>query len=236
MSFMATHLVGFGSGGAAALNPALSLVASRTEITDASSWSNSESLGTANATRRIIVALGWGSAAATTISALTVGGVSASEVVAIENTYDSVGCGAAIWIADVPTGTTGTVEITFSGSVARGGYSVFRVVNLDSATETDSDVDALSTAGVVTTTIDIPANGFAVAVASSLDPEPGTGVGSFSWNSGWTEQFDSGPLELENVFATATRSVTAAETGTTVTATEINGGPRSCLAVAAWGN
>lgn len=58
---------------------------------------------------------------------------------------------------DVPTGSSGDVVFAISGSATTPPVAVFRAINLDVSTETDSDINAA--ANLATLAIDCPAGG-----------------------------------------------------------------------------
>lgn len=95
------------------------------------------------------------------ISSATIGGVSATVHV---DTFDpDAGTNSAIISAPVPTGTSGTVSVTFVGTNSRARISVYHATGIDTgatAYDTASNLD-----DVVSMTIDIPDNGILVAGA-----------------------------------------------------------------------
>lgn len=113
------------------LNPYLPPVTGSPVVThvDTGSTSNNNttynfsgrSFGAAANDRYIVVSVHGDVGPQTPVSA-TIGGVAATLV------YSTPGLG--IFIAYLPTGTTGTVSVTFTGSVSRCGFSVWRVTGL----------------------------------------------------------------------------------------------------------
>lgn len=92
--------------------------------TDASSYTFAGmALGPASSTRTVIVAVTRGGVASTgpALYGVTIGGVTATVAVATQQ-YRSA---AAIVYATVPTGTTGDVVVTLSGSVYNCGIAVY---------------------------------------------------------------------------------------------------------------
>lgn len=239
MSLALTHLSGFGGAVSSDAPPIVSYVTSRSINSAGSSWSNSDSLGDADTTRKIIVAIAWGGSAERTISALTVAGVSATQIKASENNTDSMGCATAIWIASVPTGTSGTIAVTFSGNVDWGAYSIYRVINLNSSTEYAKTSVLSGSSGVVSGSINIPTNGFAIAMAATINPyhgEGGTGTSTFSSWSNATENFDSMEIAFAFVAGSALRTVSSAETGTVISATHTMPGSYMAMTLASFGD
>lgn len=180
---------------------------------------SSQNLGTADAARYIIVGIGarWG-AAPTSVTSVTVGGVSATEVVQL----GPAGNVAAIYIAAVPTGTTGDVVVTLSDTMLRCVIHLYRVVNIASATASDTDSNAAATP---TMSIDVPAGGFAVGVCM------GGTTGSFVW-SGLTED-DDRQVEAAT-FGAASDEFVSAQTGLAVSVTVTGATTDPLAVVASW--
>lgn len=84
----------------------------------------SRAIGTAAANRYIVVGVGQATAAINAVVSMTIGGISASQIV-----FDTNGVNGRtdLWIAPVPTGTTATIVITFAGSVTRCGIGVWAI-------------------------------------------------------------------------------------------------------------
>lgn len=120
-------------------------------------------LGTASAGRRIVVGVsGRASSDTATVSSMTIGGVSATKV--IEALDSIVHNSAGLWIADVPTGTTGDVVVTFSVVVQRCGICVWSMTGAASAvaSDTDSNHATPTNVTVITKTLTIPTRGGAI--------------------------------------------------------------------------
>lgn len=225
------QLCGFGSGGLAPLSVAF--VTSTTFTTGGSTHSggnyNAVSIGAEAADRKIIMVIGWGSVSdqTVTIASTTIGGVTVTGVV---NTDTATGAGGLQFvIVNIPTGTTANISIVFSGTVARSGIAIFRVTGLNSSTAHATGVDTAASSGVVTTTLNVPANGFCIGGAITID------TASFTWTAGLTETSDVDIGGANTGFSTALQTFVTAQTPLTVTATA-GSGSRSALAAASWGN
>lgn len=125
----------------------------------------SRALGAAQADRRIIVGASMRVAGTTTtLNSITVAGISATQVVSAPNTTGGNLTLTELWIADVPTGTTGNVVVTYSSAaVLRCGINVWRMVGAASGT---ASATGTSTVDPGTATITIPSNGSAVGYAA----------------------------------------------------------------------
>ena len=122
---------------------------------------SSQSLGADAPTRKIIVGVVGVESLTGGVSSLTVAGVSASVVIAGANSDVH----AEIWIADVPTGTTGDIVVTFSTAKDRAGIGVFRAVGLRSP----ASATASSVADPMSASLFIPSDGIAIGVAADAN-------------------------------------------------------------------
>lgn len=108
--------------------------ASSTTNTTAYTFS-AQNLGTAAADRKIlVVAYGADSAATFNVSTLTVNGVGATLVTAngLNATRETNNQRIEFWIADVPTGTSGDIVITWSEAIEQCAYSAYRFTDASS--------------------------------------------------------------------------------------------------------
>ena len=146
--------------------------------TDSNTYTfTNRALGSAQADRRIIVGLCMRVAGTTTtVSSVTVGGVSASSVIDVPNNGGGNTTLGALYIADVPSGTTGDVVVTFSGTVLRCGVNVWRMVGAASGTASSTGSTQLDNTGVSVT---VPANGSAVGYAVT----DATSVPTMTWTN-----------------------------------------------------
>lgn len=173
-------IAGEGAGGAPARE--IAFLSSAVDASDGTTYTfASRALGAADSTRRIIVGVyakntsGDGKQ----VSSLTVGGVSATRVVG-----QTAGLGenrSEIWIADVPTGTTGNIVVTWSHTLTRCGIGIWRMVGGVSAPVAywtgGNDVDNTNIL------VSIPPNGTLVAVS-------GLNAGTSATWTNATERFD----------------------------------------------
>lgn len=140
-------------------------------------------LGAADSGRYIIAAIDCRDASARTVSTLTIGGVTATLIYA----YQTSGTICGFWVALVPTGTTGDVVITFSGSVARSGVSTYRLLtSYDPTAYSDAQQDTTATSNHLDITLNVPAAGVALAAVFYNNST----TASITW-SGLTEDYDN---------------------------------------------
>lgn len=141
-----------------------------------------QAIGTAAADRRVFMAIHYGAGSGGfTISSATIAGVTGTQHV-----FTSVGTtnfrATAIYSALVPTGTTGTMAVNFSGSVGRCGIGIWSAYGLKNTTPfatTSSNVQPLSLS------LARPPNGIAIGAWTSVT----TTTGNTTW-TGLTERYD----------------------------------------------
>ena len=175
---------------------------------------SSISFGTAASRRRIIVCLahrgnGIGGQPAN-VTSMTIGGVTATKIVEKNNAPDpTVFC--AIWIANVPTGTSGNIVITYQFNSAESTICVYEAQNLNSSSATDTEVPGFS--APATLSVNVAARGIIVGHAYAVLTLTGSGA---TW-TGLTENFDA--LVGTERQTTASIAVTGAETPRAITVT-----------------
>lgn len=190
----------------------------QTSTADASSYTfSSQAIGTAAADRWVIVGVVTDFAP----SSVTVGGVSATQIAT-----DGANDRATIWAVNVTSGTVADIVVTISAENCQIGYWT---VNMPSGTPTDTsssgnDFDTTATC----TGVDIPANGFAIAISwgASVSDQ------SHSIDASFTEQAET---FAETNAAFSHRETVSVVTGATVISTwSAVGGSGCTMAIAAW--
>ena len=186
----------------------MSFLQAVTSTTDTNVYTfSSVNLGAAASDRYIIVtAMTRKAGASTTLTSITIGGVTATIVKQVTNNVTNTDV-AAIVIAAVPTGTTGDIVVTWGATMVRCAIGVYRVTGLVSATASDSDS---STANDPTVNLDCPAGGFIIGGALTAASS------SAAW-TGITENFD-GTLETFVTYTGASDTFATQQTGLTLTA------------------
>lgn len=228
---MVNQLAGFG-GGLSVPPPELTFIESLEDQGAGPTYTFAgRSFGAEDPTRRIVCVLNWddSTTGATLNNSVTIGGIAAT----IHRQSSGAGLtGTAIVSALVPTGTTGTVAFTCSGAQDRAQLAIFRAVNETSSTPHDHDFDAAVTSGLLTTAIDVPANGWVVA---GLDIRGPTGV-TFTW-TGANIAYQAVYGDAAAVFRSgAFQSGLAAQSGRTISAQSSNtGAANGSLVAMSWG-
>lgn len=174
--------------------------------TDSSSYSFSGlSIGSA-ASNRAVLALIHGGAQTRTITSVTIGGISATQCAS----YSFGGGITAIYGAIVPTGTTATVVVNFSGTQDRCGVAVYTTTDLKSFIAFDSGGDA-DGASPFSAAIDIPTGGFVIAGVGTHNSVSGT----WTWGSGMEGDVAQG-IEANRYFVAGHGNFDEAESNFTV--------------------
>jgi hypothetical protein len=201
------------------------LTAQSTDSTDLTTYTfASQGLGTETSDRFIVVAInGTPTATPRSVSSVTVGGVSASVVV----TANSSGLTEMWQTAKVsnggPTGTSGTVVVTFSGSMFNAQIAVYAVKGAGSNTPTATATD---TSAPLSQSLSVPAGGVAIAGARAAVTPGDTTWGGLTED---TDQLGDGGISRGS---SASAEFTSAATPTI--AASWGAGTATGLAAAAW--
>jgi hypothetical protein len=143
---------------------------------------SSLNFGTASADRHILVGIAGQAGSAAAVSAVTLGGVSASQVFSVSSSTVTV----AFWMAAVPTGTSGTVAVTWAAQRARCAVIVWAITGLLSTAAVATGSEVNSGTGALNDNVDINAGGVCFAMAY----DAGTGGRTWTW-SGLAEVIDT---------------------------------------------
>jgi hypothetical protein len=183
---------------------------------------STKSLGSAAADRKIIVGVSaGGSSSGVTLNSVTVGGISATQIVATTDGENM----AQIWVASVPTGATGNVVLTFSTDKGRCGIGLWAMYGA-SSTATDT---GFATANPSSDTLNISAGGVAVGVYSLSQSTDRT----TTWTN-LTEDYDAVVESGGGTHSGASASFASAQTGLTITGTPNNTTTEECFVIASF--
>lgn len=169
------HLIGFGAAGNLA-PPVLTFHALTQSGSSLTTYTfNSQAIGSENESRCVIVAVVGASGSSIDVASVTVNSVSAT----VGRAAGASNRPVEIWIARVPTGTSVSIVVTFTGGATFCGIGVWDCTGLDSTTPTDtataSDGDML---------IDVATAGVVICASSSINGASST------WTNA-TERFDT---------------------------------------------
>jgi len=190
----------------------------------------SQALGDAASNRYIVAVVEvFTSGTNFTISSLTVAGVSASQVVTRDDSGGAQKVRTEMWIAAVPTGASGNIDVTFAGSVTKCMVANYALYNLSSSTAAHTASDGGGSGDTsASVSIDVPASGILLASGAYV-------------NSADTQTLSGVTEDDSEINATVihwhwgSHRAGAAETGTSVTysGTSAAGSARSLVA-ASW--
>lgn len=123
-------------------------------------------LGDAAADRRMILCITYRGSAGRTITGVTIGGQTATRLVAVET--EPAQRNSLIYIADVPTGTTGDVVITSNTGLNEVGASIYRTIGLSTTTTPSATAtDNVATANLVDVSLNTLARSVVVACCAA---------------------------------------------------------------------
>jgi hypothetical protein len=185
-----------------------------------------QGIGAADATRRVVVGVAWGHTLTRTLSSATIGGVGAT--IHVQTNAVNID-GTALISAAVPTGTTATIDITFSGGAincAIATWSLLNATGSPSATASDNTVAA----NALSVALNVPANGSLFAIAETL------GSGGVPRTHTWTnatERADA-TIETSDAYTAASETGLGVETPRTVTATASGTLTGACMCAMTW--
>ena len=218
-----TQHAGFGGGGR---NATIFFAGSTTTATDGAAITfSSHAIGTAASNRKVVVAVTTsGGTGADAVSTLTVGGISASLVKATLTTDHTQ---VELWQADVPTGTTADIVVTWAASKNRTGIAVWAIYNAKSAAN-DTGTDTSTGTSATSDTLNIPAGGVAIgAIAQS-------GNQTSTW-AGLTEDYDDAQVESILKQSGSSDAFAAIQAGLTISATPAASMSFQAMSLASWG-
>lgn len=198
------------------------------------------------ASDRVIVIAGAGATNNRTVSSVTIDTGSGAEAMTIHHQSMDAGVGGGfhdvtMFIASktVPTGTTATVVVTYSGALDGSFIDVYRLVGLvDPSGPTDTVAATATGASNPSTAVDVPNSGVVIGVFAATDTSyPGnlSNFGSVSWTGIGSENSDEDVFTTAAVLwsSSAAQSGLGAQTGRTVGASNTVTGRKSII-VGAW--
>lgn len=175
---------------------------------------STQAISTAASNRKVAVITYANAGTAATVSSMTIGGVSATQVIGVQSGNKT----GAIWIADVPTGTTADVVVTWSAGRVRCAIIVFAIYGTFSSTAYDTGSDITMVAGAMSDTMNCPAGGVILAGIGDLAGGSHTAT---AWTN-LTERADATHSEGGS-FSGASDAFASVQTGLAITATMTGG-------------
>lgn len=148
---------------------------------------SAQALGAEDATRQIIVAVGGQKGVGGTgiPTSVTVAGVSATQVSGVSADGTNFTMGTSLWVATVPTGTTGDIVVTYPATMSRMSFAAYRMVNGNATpASTGNNSDTVS-GTTLTASPTIPASSIFIVAGTT-----GNTGGTISWTNA-TEDFEN---------------------------------------------
>jgi hypothetical protein len=168
------------------------------------------SIGAADATRIVAIGIS-GRTPNLTISSATIGGISATQVSGAGIVESSV-MTSDIWYAAVPTGTTATVIVTWSGTPFDTGISTWSIIGSTGAPTTGVNAGAASgpgaSANLSLPPYTVPSGGGSFTIYTNRD----FGTPSNSWTNATQDFSNPGTRFYMGAHTTTTGSVTVTAT------------------------
>ncbi len=225
-----TSITTTGAGKAGSVTPvSITFNNSNTDTTDQSTYSFAGlSVGSAATGRCLVATWGARSNSARTVSSANIGGVAATCVTANEASGGAEM--SSLCYASVPTGTTATFDITYSGAMLRAVLGNYAVYNAGSCTPSATNT-ATANAANPTMTLTTPANGGTIAGFMGNS----AGTATVTWTAPTIEDYDTQPETPSNGMSGAHDTTVAAQTGRTITLTVTSPTAGQALAGASWG-
>jgi hypothetical protein len=204
-----------------------SFAGSTVNIANATSHTyTNHAIGTAAADRYVVViAYAIDNAAERTINSMTIGGNAATPIQSNKSATGQDVYTAMFGLA-VAAGTTATIVVTYSSTMNTGAVAVYALYGLLSTTPFHNNGNQTNAATSVSTTLNIPEGGLAVAgscIFTNNVNHTGTGL---------TEDADVHMESNTKMFAMSDEGMTA-ETGRTLTVTGTTSLQR-CISAASW--
>tara|TARA_R110000850_G_scaffold153664_2_gene277080 strand:+ start:16944 stop:20639 length:3696 start_codon:yes stop_codon:yes gene_type:complete len=190
---------------------------------DASSYTfSSQPFSTADSTRQIVVATEGPHNGGSSVSSMTIGGVSAS---LIKRAGSVTNYPVELWAADVPTGTSGDIVVTWSVTASRCTIGIWAIYNAG------GPVDTIAANGSAPSgTIQVPEDG--IVIGTAADGFTG-GAGTSTWT--WTNLTENFDINVETAH-THTGASTTSGTAQAIIVTATPSHPdEPVMAVASWG-
>jgi hypothetical protein len=203
---------------AASVKPSITYNGTANSGTDSTTYTfTGVSIGTAATNRLVYIEVQHDGAGARLLSSATIAGVSASTV-----DPTGQGNGTKILYANIPTGTTATIVITFDGTCTRcviGSYSIF---NLKSLVPIATAFATTWSSGSISASVNVPADGIVIAGVNSNTSN------TISWTN-VTGNYQASPDAGTRSAGASTQVTTGGSVTITATATSATAGRLSAF-------
>lgn len=125
----------------------------------------SASIGTADPTRIVVIAIASGITAGNAVTGVTLAGSACTHATSTNN-GSGAGASCDIWYIAVPTGTSANIVITWAGSETRSAIAVYTVIGSVGGFSVGSSSNSATGVTTLSSTATIPAGGCAISVLS----------------------------------------------------------------------
>ncbi len=196
---------------------------------------SSLSFGAADPNRIVAVAVVNRSTGAPTIAAMTIGGISATQVASAAAVDSGSMFLADVWQAAVPTGTSGNVAITYGVSSTRSGIDLYRIVTTSptAASANGAFSSSSATDAPISTTVTIPSGGAALSVYGLRGPQSGTP--SITWTNASSDNTATNIGGANFLMVGSAKASSVGSTTISGQTTGNNNGTPVTMSSAAWG-
>lgn len=186
----------------------------------------SVAFGTANASRILAVGI-WSKQTADTdtVSSVTIGGVSATQVSGARASSTGHNAVSDIWYAAVPTGTSGNIVVTWSASSGRSGIGVYNIVTATATPTNGANAAGNGAYPGLTQTLTVPGSGKGFAIFGVQQGNAGEDVA-------WTNAISDYSADAIGTFATVSTATVAATAS--VNGNTLNGSSSDAMSMASW--
>ena len=231
---MVNQLVGFGAGGAAAAAaPTRVYVGSTGDATNQQNYTfTNHAIGAAASDRLVVVVITWevNSGGTINLSSVSIGG-NAATIIRQDEAPTSRRAHSAIAALAVASGSTATIAVGLSATNANScAVHVYALYGLTSTTPFANNGNGVQTAASVSTTLDIPAGGVAVAGSS----HNGAATGEDATVTGLDEDVDMQTTDQFFYHQAASSQGMSAETGRTITTSSALANASRSISAASW--
>lgn len=175
----------------------------------------SQPLGTVSPTRLIVVAYSGSLGAAFSVSSTTIAGIAGTYVIGSSVTSGSANVGVYLYQAIVPTGTTGTISITWSRALARSAIGIWSIDGILSTTAISTDSGSVTgVGGAIPLSMNAQIDDVIIGALAAYNNDVSAWVGvTENFDQAFGASHHSGGIATATVAATP-RTITATVGGT----------------------
>lgn len=152
----------------------IAYIGNATDVTATGTYTfTSQNIGTADATRIVVVAIAAQAGSGFSVSSVTIAGNTATHAPS-SGAQSTTGSGSDIWYLAVPTGTAATIVVTWSAPITRMAISIYNVFGSTAAFSSAANAVSSSNVNTLAQSATIPAGGGAITVTALHTSTPGS--------------------------------------------------------------